>query len=615
MKNLTNTFNDFSIPDKMEKIKKIKILLSTVLPESETVTLINELEMLVLELDKQKKELIKGKEVVFKNLKKYADLYESAPIGYFTLNRLGQIQEINLQGSKMLGKSKSELLNYSFSTFITIEKLAIFQQFIDNAFSSQTQEICEVRILSDKNKTLNLYLSAIVSKNKNECLVAIVDISQRIKVEEEFRTSEVRYSNLFKNIQTGIVVHGPDTKVLLSNPRASELLGLNSEQMKGKDAIDSEWNFINENNEVLAVEDYPVNRVVREKMFLKNQILGICQPGTKDVIWVTVNGFTITNEMGEITEIIISLNDITEIKKYEKKLYELNQASEQHIIERTLQLEIANKKLEFENAEKEKRAAELVIANKELSFQNEEKVRRATELISANKDLESFSYSVSHDLRAPLRHIVGFTEMLSNEFTSQLSDTGLHYLKIIIDSARIMSEIIDGLINLSRTSRTEIRKEKVNMNQIIQDAINRLNITDDSHTVNWEISNLPTVIGDYNLLISVWANLLDNALKYSRMRDESIIQIDFEENDEETIIWVSDNGVGFDMKYANKLFGVFERLHSSSEFEGIGIGLANVKRIITKHGGRLWANAELNKGATFYFSLPKIKGGKHYERI
>ncbi|MEI8084951.1 MAG: PAS domain S-box protein [Paludibacter sp.] len=484
--------------------------------------------------------------------------------------------------------------------------------------------------IEDKDKNIrdaiyfkNLYYEE--NGNMAGIIGTFIDITQRLKAEEELRISELRYSSLFKNIETGIVVHGPDTEVLMSNPKASELLGLSTEQMKGKVAIDPDWKFINENNEVLALKDYPVNRVVREKTVLKSQILGICQPKTSDIVWVSVNGFTISNEMGEITEIIISFNDITEIKKYEKKLYKLNHASEQHIIERTLELEIATKKLEFENAEKEKRAveliiankelafqneekekraAELVIANKELSFQNEEKVRRATELISANKDLESFSYSVSHDLRAPLRHIIGFSDLLSKVVENKLSEDGLHYLNVINDSAKKMGDLIDDLLNFSRTSRAELRKVPIDMNTIIDNAKNQMQYSS-NRKIKWKISKCPIVMGDYNLLLMVWVNLLNNALKYSSKREETAIIIDFIETETETIFSVSDNGVGFDMKYVSKLFGIFQRLHTTAEFEGTGIGLANVQRIIAKHGGRTWAESEINKGATFYFSLPK----------
>ena len=244
---------------------------------------------------------------------------------------------------------------------------------------------------------------------------------------------------------------------------------------------------------------------------------------------------------------------------------------------------------------------------KELNDTLELKVKKRTEQLEETiKELESFSYSVSHDLRSPLRHIIGFTDLLKKEVDDQLSDDGQHYLDIIIDAAKKMGLLIDDLLNFSKTSRSELRKVPIDMNKIIDNAKNQLQYPTNNRKITWQISKFPIVLGDYNLLLLVWINLLENAVKYTRKREETIIKIDFEEDMNNIIFSVTDNGVGFDMQYASKLFGLFQRLHSSSEFEGTGIGLANVQRIIAKHGGRTWAKSEIDNGATFYFSLPKI---------
>jgi signal transduction histidine kinase len=230
---------------------------------------------------------------------------------------------------------------------------------------------------------------------------------------------------------------------------------------------------------------------------------------------------------------------------------------------------------------------------------------RTTQLEIANTELEAFSHSVSHDLRAPLRHINGFAEILKEEFSDQLPEKAISYLNTIEDAAKKMNRLIEDLLNLSRTNRTELKKSTIKMQQVLEDALSEVKPLLANRSVDFIISELPEVTGDYNLLRMVWINLLDNAIKYSRPRKKGVIQIDCKKEKKEYIFCIRDNGVGFDMQYAGKLFGVFQRLHSEDEFEGNGIGLSNVRRIISRHYGRTWAEAEIDKGAAFYFSLPE----------
>jgi len=271
---------------------------------------------------------------------------------------------------------------------------------------------------------------------------------------------------------------------------------------------------------------------------------------------------------------------------------------------RAAELILANLELAFQNKEKEKRAAELVIANLELAFQNQEKEKRAAELVIANRELEAFSYSVSHDLRAPLRHANGYVELLKNRYYDLLPEKARHYLDNIADSSQQMGKLIDDLLNFSRTGRQEMRLLDLDMNLIIQEVVNTIKRTNHERSIEWNIDNLPHVIGDQALLHMVWMNLISNAVKYTGTREKTRIGIKVEQAKDEFIFCVSDNGVGFDMKYAQKLFGVFQRLHPVEEFEGTGIGLANVRGIVSRHGGRTWAEAEPDKGASFYFSIP-----------
>jgi len=248
---------------------------------------------------------------------------------------------------------------------------------------------------------------------------------------------------------------------------------------------------------------------------------------------------------------------------------------------------LAMRRLRLENAALERRIRE-----------------RTVELESANNELEAFSYSVSHDLRAPLRHIGGFAGMLAESAASTLTETDRRYLNLILGSVAQMSRLIDDLLDFSRMGRAEMRRTEVNLQDLLLRVIEGIQPEVDGRNILWEKGPLPVVQADPSLLRQVFANLLLNAIKYTRTRDPAKIEISCKVEPEETVILVRDNGVGFDMQYADKLFGVFQRLHSKEEFEGTGIGLANVRRIIARHGGRTWAEGKVGEGATFYFSLP-----------
>jgi len=246
---------------------------------------------------------------------------------------------------------------------------------------------------------------------------------------------------------------------------------------------------------------------------------------------------------------------------------------------------------------------------RQLNEQLEERVRwRTSELESANRELEAFAYSVSHDLRAPLRHINGFLDLLSKTALPALSDEERHYLKQVADSARQMDRLIDDLLLFSRMGQAVLRPERIDLNRLLEEALAQVEPEAKDRAIQWTKRSLPAVLADLSMLRQVFVNLLSNSVKYTRPRSPAEIEIGTCETEaHEVILFVRDNGVGFDMRYADKLFGVFQRLHSSSDFEGTGIGLANVRRIILRHGGRTWAEGKPNGGATVYFSLPKLE--------
>lgn len=228
-----------------------------------------------------------------------------------------------------------------------------------------------------------------------------------------------------------------------------------------------------------------------------------------------------------------------------------------------------------------------------------------TLLESVNKELEAFSYSVSHDLRAPLRAISGFSDAILEDYADRLDDEGKRYLGLIVENTHSMGQLIDDLLAFSRLGRQEITTVEVDMVVLAREIFDDIAVQESGRDIAFTARPTPSAYGDRSLIRQVLVNLLANAVKFTRSKKRALIEFGWLPEVDGGAYYVKDNGVGFDMKYAGKLFGVFQRLHGDTEFEGTGVGLATVYRIITRHGGRLWAEAEVDKGATFYFTLPR----------
>jgi K+-sensing histidine kinase KdpD len=244
---------------------------------------------------------------------------------------------------------------------------------------------------------------------------------------------------------------------------------------------------------------------------------------------------------------------------------------------------------------------------------NQELAKRAGELEATNKELEAFAYSVSHDLRAPLRHVIGYSELLQKQASPSLEDKSRRYVQTILDSSKKMANLIDDLLAFSRIGRADAKKTAVNLDLLVREVVAELGQDTMGRDISWKIDTLPICYGDRSMLKLVLGNLVSNAVKFTRMRKPAEIEIGRVSGDHNEVeVFVRDNGAGFDMKYVNKLFGVFQRLHLVEEFEGTGIGLATVQRIIHRHAGKVRAEGAVDQGATFYFSLPNAQdaGGR-----
>ncbi|MDQ6630333.1 MAG: PAS domain S-box protein [Verrucomicrobiota bacterium] len=327
----------------------------------------------------------------------------------------------------------------------------------------------------------------------------------------------------------------------------------------------------------------------------------------KKICWVHGRAVALRSSDGKKLGYVGTIEDISARKEAEENLRLAHGELEKNVQKRTEQLFASNQALREEIQERQRFEEELQKTDEQLRRLNLELdhrvQQRTAQLESANQELEAFSYSVSHDLKAPLRAIEGFTKILREDCGAQLEADGKRYLEVIISSSRQITAFVDGLLTYSRLGQQQMRYSEVNLQELVENLINELKPLDRS--MEFKIHPLPPIFGDLNLLQQVWKYLLENAIKFTRPQPKAVIEVGAKMEPEKNIYYVKDNGVGFNMNYAGKLFKLFQRLHSEKEFEGIGVGLSVAQRLIYRHKGTIWVEAEVNRGATFYFGLPR----------
>ncbi len=420
---------------------------------------------------------------------------------------------------------------------------------------------------------------------------AIQDVTERQEAQRALEESEERYRLLTENAPIGIALCS-DGKVIFANRAVLRMLGADSEDL-----------VLGRSFREIIHPDFQED--VRSR--LEKAMAGETGLFPAEGVYLKLDGTPMDYQFlaspmvfqGE-TVMLIIISDITERRKAEAGM-----RTAQSELRRLLDEAVRSRRVLLSVAEDRKEAEEEV---RKLNAELEERVRRRTaQLEAVNRELEAFTYSVSHDLRAPLRAINGYTSILLEDHASGLDNEGRRICSVIIDSAGNMRQLISGLLTLSRLGHKDMSFFSVDMKTLANSIFFELTTAESRPRIDFRVGPLPPAAGDVNLIREVWANLLSNAIKFSGQRDWAVIEVEGERRGNEIVYSVKDNGVGFDMAYAHKLFGVFQRLHSDKDFEGTGVGLAIVQRIVGRHGGRVWAESTLGEGAVFYFTLPSAE--------
>jgi PAS domain S-box-containing protein len=509
-------------------------------------------------------------------VRRLAAIIESSDDAIIGKTTDGVITSWNAGAEKLYGYSADDAVGKSITILASPDQPDDIAHVLRRVYAGEVVHHYETKRMTKDGRTIDVSLTVSPIRDNAGAIIGIStiahDIAELKQAERQLqeyrqhleelvteRTAELQTSQrmlqiVIDNFPGLVFWKDTDLVYLGCNAGYASAAGLSdASQVIGKTDYDMPWKP--EEIEAYRKDDQHVMDVGQPRM----GIIESLHAADGEVVWFDTSKIPLKDASGKVIGILGASHDITQIKNAEAELTKLNQTLKLH----------------------------------------------ATQLEEAYKELEAFSYSVSHDLRAPLRHVQGYADMLVRHTEGQLSDKALRYLKTITAASSEMGQLIDDLLAFSKMSRSEIQLGKVQMTELVKDTRKALASSTVGRDVNWTIGALPEVIGDAALLKLALTNLLNNAVKYTRKREKAEIEVGCSETKNgQAVFFVRDNGVGFDMKYVDKLFGVFQRLHSPDEYEGNGIGLATVRRIISRHGGKTWAEGEVDRGATFYFTLP-----------
>jgi PAS domain S-box-containing protein len=524
-----------------------------------TRKVLHELKVHQIELEMQNEELRRAQIELGASRARYFDLYDLAPVGYFTINDNGLILESNLTAARLLGAERIALVNKPISRIILDNDQDIYYNHRKRLFKTGLPQECELRLVKKDGSRLWVRLDAAIVQDAQGtpvCRAVVSDISARKQAEEKSVNDQAmlqaerkkveeahgRLAAIVENSYDAILSTTLDGSIESWNGSAERMYGYTEEEIKGQQVS------------MLAPPDRSgempgiILKIKAGESMRDFETVRRNKAGTEIVVSLTVSPVKTTK--GEIIGASIISRDISDRKEWERSITDLNER-----------------------------------------------------LQVSNRELENLGNTLSHDLRGPIQCIEGYSNFLLDQYSERLGAEGERFLKIVNENTRRMCDMIAGLLDLSRIARAEIRREKIDVTALVRAIAHEYRTAEPSRDIEVLIQENLFTEGDAKLLRIALDNLIRNAWKFTRKRPKALIEFGKTENMGKTAFFLRDNGAGFDMKYADKLFEVFQRLHSDAEFEGTGVGLATVRRIIKRHSGEIWAEGEIDKGAIFFFTL------------